>query len=126
MAARGTPRRGRTGRRSRSAVSWAKALQCVALVRVERTSRDRLPGAVGELDQEAQVVQCQQPVPEQLVLVDEVAHVRAREGRARRAVAVFAERSLVASILRVAEVEAALPGERAAGARGSRRQNAVE
>ena len=68
----------------------------------------------------------EQAQAKKLVLVDEVPQVGPGEARARGAVAAFVERPGVASVLRVAEIEAPLPRRRAAGAGGSRRQNAVE
>ena len=79
-----------------------------------------------EIEQEAQIMQAQEAQPENLLLVDEMADVRAAERRARRAVAALVERPRVAGEAGVPEVEAPLPRERAAGARGARRQDAVE
>src|SRR5919106_3566375 len=55
-----------------------------------------------------------------------MAQVRAREAGARRAGAVLVERPRIAGEARVAEVEAAGPGERGARPRRARRQDAVE
>ena len=71
-------------------------------------------------------MQAQQPQAEQLLLVDEVPDVGAREARAGGAGAVLVERARVAGEAGVAEVQPALPGERGAGARDARRQDAVE
>ena len=57
---------------------------------------DRRSRACGQVEQEAQVVQAEQPQPEQLLLVDEVADVGAREARAGRAAAALVERPRVA------------------------------
>ena len=68
----------------------------------------------------------EQAQAEQLVLVHEMPDVGAAEPRARRAVAVRVDRLRVAREPRVAEIEAALRRERAAGAGRPRRQDAVE
>ena len=73
--------------------SGRRALEGLAFVVGELASLDRLAGAGGQLEQEAQVVQRQQAESEQLVLVDEVADVGAREARAGRAVAALVERA---------------------------------
>src|SRR5579859_1861726 len=92
----------------------------------EGATLDRLPRGGDEIEQEAQIMQAQQPQAENLLLVDEMADVRARELCARRAPAVGVERALVARETRVPEIEPSLPRQRAAGARRPRRQHAVE
>src|SRR6188472_3986763 len=71
-------------------------------------------------------MQAEQAKTENLLLVEEVAHVRAREPRAGRAAAALLERPPVARELAGLDVQLALPGERAAGPRVPRRQDAVE
>src|SRR5437867_2523581 len=71
-------------------------------------------------------MQTEQPQPEDFLLRDEMADVRAAEPRARRAGAPFLERPLVARETGIAEIEPALPRERAPGARGAGREDAVE
>src|SRR5579871_6661054 len=71
-------------------------------------------------------MQAEQPKPEDLLLCDEMADVGAAEARARRARATVLERPLVARESGVAKVEPPLARERAAGARGARREDAVE
>ena len=71
-------------------------------------------------------MQAEEAQAEQLLLVDEVADVGAREARAGRAAAALLERPRVAREAGVAEVEPARRGERGAGARGAGRQDAVE
>src|SRR4051794_29451038 len=71
-------------------------------------------------------MQAEQPEAENLLLIDEMADVRAAEARARRAAAMLVEWAWIARELRVAEIEPSLPRQRAAGARRARRQNAVE
>ena len=58
-------------------------------------------------------MQAEQAQAEHLLLVDEVADVRAREAPARGAGAVLVERRAVAGEARVAEVQSAVPRERA-------------
>src|SRR5439155_12970416 len=64
--------------------------------------------------------------PEQLVLVDEVAQVGAREAFARRADAALVERPRVARKTCVLQVQTSLPRQRGAGTPESRRPHAVE
>ncbi len=71
-------------------------------------------------------MQAEEPEAEDLLLVDQMPDVGAAERRARRAGAAFVQRARVARKACVAEVEPALPRERAAGARGAGRQDAVE
>src|SRR3954451_1714096 len=71
-------------------------------------------------------MQAEQPQPEDLLLVHEVADVRPAEAGAGRARASVVQRTLVCGEAGVAEVEAALAREGAAGARGAGRQHAVE
>src|SRR5205085_10126824 len=92
----------------------------------ERPALDRLPCPRGELEQEPEIMQAQEPQAEQLLLVHEVPDVRAAEAGAGRARAVVVERALVAGEARVPQVEPARPGEGASRAGGARGQDAVE
>ena len=74
----------------------------------ERAPLDRRPRARGQVEYEAQIMQAEQPQAEHLLLVDEVADVRAREARARRAVAALLERPRIAGEAGVAQVEPSL------------------
>src|SRR5579862_6190058 len=65
-------------------------------------------------------------MPEELALVDEVPQVGAAETRAGGAVARLVQGSVVSGVPGVAEIDAPGPGHRTAGARGTRRQYAVE
>ena len=71
-------------------------------------------------------MQAQKPQAEQLLLVDQVADVGAREARARRARAALLERPRIAGEAGVAQVQPARRGERGAGAGRAGRQDAVE
>src|SRR5438067_7132463 len=71
-------------------------------------------------------MQAQEAQPQELVLVDEVAQVRAREALAGRARTAFVQRARIAGETGVPEVEASLPRERRARAGGARREHAVE
>src|SRR5689334_18522494 len=71
----------------------------------ELAALDRLSRRGDEIEQEAQIMQAEQPQPENFLLVDEVADVSAAEARAGRARAVLVERALVAGEARVAKVE---------------------
>src|SRR5258705_10176419 len=93
---------------------------------VERLAFDRLPRVAYEIDQEAQIMQAQEAQAEDLLLIHEMPDVRAAERRARGAAAGVVQRARVARKAGVPQVEAALPRERAAAARGARRQHAVE
>ena len=103
-----------------------RSLERLVLPGEELAALDRLSRRGDEIEQEAQIMQAEQPKPEDLLLVDEVADVGAAEARAGRAGAAVVERALVAGEAGVAEVEPTLARERAAGARGARRQDAVE
>src|SRR5262249_57445612 len=82
--------------------------------------------AVGEIEDETEIMEGQQAGAEELLLVHEVPKVRAREPGACRARAAIVERRVVAGKAGVAEVEPSLPGEHGAGSGGARRQDAVE
>ena len=69
---------------------------------------DRRPCARGQVEQEGQVMQGEQAEPEDLLLVDEVADIGAREAGARGTAAVLVERPLVAAKPGVPEVQAAV------------------
>src|SRR5579864_7106368 len=84
-------------------------LERVRLPAREGATFDRLSRGGDEIEQEAQIMQAEESQAENLLLVDEMADVRARELRARRAAAIGVERPRVAGKARVAEVEAALP-----------------
>src|SRR5436190_16443116 len=71
-------------------------------------------------------MQAEQPEPEDLLLVHEVADVRPAEAGAGRARAAVLQRTLVGREAGVAEVEATFARESAAGTRGTGRQDAVE
>src|SRR5436309_5576141 len=71
-------------------------------------------------------MQAQEAQPQELVLVDEVAQVRAREALAGRARTAFVQRARIAGETGVPEVEASLPRERRARPGGARREHAVE
>src|SRR5207253_10508110 len=73
----------------------SKPAERFLLERGERASLDRLPRPRGEVEQEAEVVQAEQPEAEELLLVHEVAQVRAAEARARGARAALVERTRV-------------------------------
>src|SRR5512146_152837 len=92
----------------------------------ELTALDCLSRSGHEIEQEAQIMQAEQPQPEDFLLVHQVADVRAAEARARRARAALLERPLVAGEARVPQVEAPFTRQRAAGARGAGREDAVE
>src|SRR5205823_4107611 len=92
----------------------------------EFAALDRLPRSGNEIEQEAEIMQTEEPQSEDFLLRDEMADVRAAEASARRAGATVLERSLVAREPGVAEVEPALARERGAGARGAGREDAVE
>src|SRR5439155_6317199 len=79
-----------------------------------------------ESEQEPEIMHAQEAESEELVLVHEVADVRAREARAGGAVAVLLERPGVACKARVAEVEAAARRDCRARARRAGREDAVE
>src|SRR5438093_1236783 len=74
----------------------------------ELAALDRLSRRGDEIEQEAQIMQAEQPQPEDFLLVDEVADVRPAEPGASRARASVVEGTVVASEAGVAEVEAAL------------------
>ena len=105
-------------RRRAVRVSARRTRRAVALDRRARAGR--------QLEDEAQIVERQQPQPEDLLLVDEVTDVRAREAPAGGARAVLVERPRVAGEAGVPEVQPARPSECAAGARRAGRQDAVE
>ena len=71
-------------------------------------------------------MQRQQAVAEQLLLVEQVAEVGAREARAGGARTAFVKRARITREAGVPQVEVALPGERGAGARVAGRQDTVE
>src|SRR5438093_1278364 len=85
-----------------------------------------MPRSGNEIEQEAEIMQAEQPQPEDFLLRDEVADVPAAEPRAGGALASLLERPLVAREPRVAEVEPSVARECAAGARGAGREDAVE
>ena len=68
-------------------------VECVRSPALEGAALDRLPRRRDEIDQEAQIMQAEQPQAENLLLVDEVTDVRAGESRARRAGAARVERA---------------------------------
>jgi RNA polymerase sigma factor (sigma-70 family) len=92
----------------------------------EPASLDRRPGVRGEVDQEPQIMKAEEAQPEQLLLVDEVTDVRAREALARRAGAALVQRAGIACEAGVPQVQPPLPGQRAPGARCARREHAIE
>src|SRR5438552_12516622 len=94
--------------------------------RCEGAALDRLPRGGDEIEQEAEIMQAQQPEPENLLLVDEMADVRAAEAYARRAGTAVVERARVTREVRVAHVQSSRPRQRAAGTRGACREDAVE
>src|SRR5258708_6209407 len=71
-------------------------------------------------------MQAEQPQAEELLLVDQVAQVGAREARARGARAALVEWARIAGKAGIPKVEPALPGQSGAGARGASRQHTVE
>src|SRR5262245_66252366 len=71
-------------------------------------------------------MQAQEPQPEDLLLVEQVPHVRAREPAARGAAAALVERAWVTCELPGLDVQLAVPGEGAPGTRVPRREDAVE
>src|SRR4051795_9747741 len=100
------------------------AVEGLAPVVVEPALLDRPPRARRQFEQEAQIMQRQKAQPEQLVLVDEVADVRAGEARAGWAAAGVVERRGIAREARVLEVQASLPGQRRSRAAEPRRPHA--
>src|SRR5436190_708106 len=71
-------------------------------------------------------MQAEEPEPQQLLLVDQMPEIGAREARARGAGAVLVQRTRIACEACVAEVETALPRERRARPGGAGRKDAVE
>ena len=63
----------------------------VHAVGVERAARDRVPRTGRQSQGGPQIMQCEQPEPEKLLLVDQVTNERAREVRAGRAAAALLE-----------------------------------
>src|SRR2546426_2485852 len=98
----------------------------LCLERGQLAGLDRRARARSEPEQEAEIVQGEETKPEQLLLVDEMTDVRAREPGAGGAVAALVERPLVAREAGVLEVEAAVRRERSAGSPHPRRQDAIE
>src|SRR5512146_2120935 len=90
----------------------------------ELTALDCLSRSGDEIEQEAQIMQAEQPQPEDFLLVHEVPDVRAAEAGAGRARAALLERALVTGETRVPQVEPSLTGQRAACARGAGREDA--
>src|SRR5262245_46901269 len=101
-------------------------LQSFALVVRETPFQNRLPRARGQVEQETEIMQAQEPQPEQLALVDEMAQVGAREALAGGARAILGQRPRVAREPRVLQVEATVLRERGPGAPQPRRPDAVE
>src|SRR5579875_1279713 len=110
----------------RSSHRSLRLLERLRLPGQELAALDRLPRAGHEIEQEAQIMQAEQPEPEDLALADQVAEVGAAEAPAGRAPATFVEGPVVAGEAGVAQVEPPRPGQGAAGARGAGRQDAVE
>ena len=75
---------------------------------------------------EPQIMQGEEPKPQHLVLVDEVADERTRESLTRRATAALLQRPLVPRIAGVVEIHPAGPRQRRPGPGGASRQDAVE
>src|SRR5436305_1605479 len=84
---------------------------------------DRRAGRSHEVDQEAEIMQAEQPQAEDFPLVDQVPYVRAAEPCARRTAAVRVEWARIAGEPGVPQVEAPLPRQGAAGAGGAGRQD---
>src|SRR5579864_6576918 len=83
----------------------------VRLPACEGATFDRLSRGGDEIEQEAKIMQAQEPQAEDLLLVDEMADVGARELRACRARAALVQRPRVSGEARVAKVEPTLPRE---------------
>src|SRR3954466_14801271 len=98
----------------------------VAAPALERAALDRPARVAHEVDEEAQIMQAQQPDAEDLLLAHEVTDVGAAEAPAGGAAAVLVEGARVALEAGVPEIEPALPGQRASRPRRARRQDAVE
>ena len=103
-----------------------EALERGRLVGAELAALDRSPRPGGQIEQKSDVVLGQKYQAEQLLLIDEMTEIGAREASAGRAGAALVERARVAGEAGVPEVEAPFPRERRAGAPEPRRQNAVE
>src|SRR5205807_8935927 len=82
--------------------------------------------ACRQIEEESLIVQAQEAVAEQLLLVDQMANVGAREAGARRTGAALLQRRRVARKAGVLEVQPARPGQSRAGSSEPRRQHAVE
>src|SRR3954453_14486604 len=91
---------------------------------LERAALDRPARVAHEVDEEAQIMQAQEPDAEDLLLVHEVPDVRTAEAPASGAAAVLVERAGIALEPGVPEVEPPLPCQCAARPCRARRQHA--
>src|SRR5579884_1697560 len=110
----------------RSSHRSLRSLERLGLPGEELAALDRLPRAGHEIEQEAQIMQAEEPQAEDLPLVDQVAEVRAAEAGAGGTGAARLERTRVAGEAGVAQVEAALARQRAARPGRPGGQDAVE
>src|SRR5262245_22384147 len=106
------PTAGRASRVAGSAVprfllrAGGERLQRLRAVVLERPTRDRVRRAGGQSQGEPQIMQGEEPEPEELLLVHEVPDEGARELRARGTPASLLERTRVACEAGVAHVQA--------------------
>src|SRR5205085_10408541 len=98
-----------------------RRLERTQLAALDRRSRRRR-----QVENEAEIMQAQQPRAEHFLLVEQVADVRARERLAGGTAAALVQGASVAGKGGVAQVQAARPGDRGAGAAETGRKDAVE
>src|SRR5262249_35445963 len=102
------------------------AREPVAGPRVERPSADRSARVAHQTNEEMYIVQGEQAKAEDLVGGEEMPDVRARESRARRAVALVIQRLRIGAVLGAFDVETPIARECSAVATHSSGRDAIE
>src|SRR5690242_7878341 len=92
----------------------------------ERSAADRVPRSRGESVNEPQIMQREKTKTEDVLLVDEVADIRAGESGARGAATIVLQRTGIPGVASVADVHPAESRQSRAGPRHPGREHAVE